>query len=436
MARIVIAVLLISLILGIVFWKVSGNLNQRSTNTHVTLNVWGLWDDTYLKDVIVSYAQSHPNVTINYKQQDLTNYRTRVQTQISNNQGPDIFAIHDTWIGEFLKTNSLYPAPSDVFSMSDFSSTFYPVAKDTLTSGANIYAAPLEIDGLAMYYNQDILSAAGVAVPTDWFSFIDAANKVKVIDQAGSIKTAGAALGSTNNVDFYSDILGLLFEQQPKADLTNPATSTGAEALKFYTSFITDPQRKNWDVTMENSTKAFEDGKLAFYFGPASKVNEIRIANPNLHFQIAPVPQLPGNPPVDWASYWALGVASNSQYPKDAWDFIKYLTSADVEKQLYQSQIKQSLYGEPYSRVDLASELTSDPIMGAFVNQGPFYKSWYLTSGTQDNGVDDEMIQDYGGAVDSILNQNADPTVALQKTAQGVQQALAKYISINPAPSK
>lgn len=437
MTRIIVAVLVISLILGVVFWKVAPNFgNGSKDNQPITLTVWGLWSQDYLKDVVDIYQKNNPKITINYKQQSLTNYRTRVQTQISNNQGPDIFILHNSWTGMFLKTNSLYPAPSEVLSLSDFQKTFYPVAKDNLTSGNNIYAMPLEVDGLAMYYNEDILNAAGVAVPSDWFSFIDASSKVTVKDQSGNIKTSGAALGSTNNVEYSSDILGLLFSQQPGADLEHPDSDAGAQVLKFYTSFITDPEHKTWDVSMESDTQAFEEGKLAFYFAPASKINDIRIANPNLHFKIAPVPQLPANQKVAWATFWALGVASNSQHPTEAWQFLKYLTSQETEKYLFQQQLKQNLYGEPYSRSDLASELAQDPIMGAFVSQGPYYKGWYLSSGTEDNGVNEEIIKAYSDTVDAILQSNTDPRTALQNTTPAVQQSLDKYIRPNPAPSK
>ncbi len=432
--KIAIGVVLLAVVAGILFWQF-GYLLQRQqvVSQPVTLEMWGLWEDENLiRPAIDEYKKLKPNVTIDYSFQNSVNYRTRAQTQISSKEVPDIVILHDSWLPMFTKNNYLSAMPAEVMSLQEYSSTFYPVATEMLTRDNQIFAIPLEVDGLSMYYNEDLISAAGVSIPKTWPEFVDVATRLTQKDEQGNIQIAGAALGTTGNVDHWSDIVGLLFMQQPGADLEAPATIQGAEVLKFYTNFVTDPRMKTWDLTMDSSTQAFFQGKVAFYFAPSWKAHEIRVANPQLKFKTAPVPQLPGRiKDVSWGSFWSFGVSNRSLHQKEAWEFLKFLTTAETEKLLYQTASSSRLFGQPYSRVDLQAQLAADPIAGSFVTQGPVYKSWYLASKTFDQGLNDEIIKYYEDAINATL-QGVNPLSALATTQSGVAQVLDKYV--NPAP--
>lgn len=463
MKYLIIGVLAFSVVAGFLFWKFAPSFNQKpEEKIPVTLTIWGLWEEESLfKRAIDEYKKIKPDVTINYVFQSSQNYRTRTQTKIGAGEGPDIFMINNAWTAMFLKSGSMSPAPKEAFTPQEYSQTFYPVVRDDFTNylalktlvdkspniadknktlidqfnaNGKIYAIPRGIDGIALYYNEDILNAAGVTVPKTWNEFRDAAYKLTVVDQTGIIKTAGAAIGGTGNVDHWSDIVGLLFLQQPGAKIEAPGDQNGADVLKFYTDFARVAEKRVWDGTFEPSTQAFAAGKVAFYFGPSWRAHELRQINPQLNFKVAPMPQLAGKQ-VAWANYWGYAVSSKSKFSTDAWEFLKFLTSAEAEKALYEEASKTRLFGLPYSRVDLQKELINDPLVGAFVAQGPYYKSWYLNSSTRDQGLNDEMIKYYEDGVNAVYN-NFDGVAALQTTGRGVQQVLDKYVrAATPPPS-
>ena len=161
--------------------------------------------------------------------------------------------------------------------------------------------------------------------------------------------------------------------------------------FKFYTGFITDPKKKAWDTNLENSTQMFISGKLGFYFAPAEKEAEIRTQAPNINFQVAGVPQLPGGQ-VAWASFWGMGVSAKSKFPKEAWQLVKFLSSREVQKD----------------------------------EAGPYYKFWYLASNTQDVGINDEMIKVFSDGIIATL-AGTDLNSVLQTVDKGVKQVLDKY---------
>lgn len=434
MRKIIIIVLVLSVLGGFAFWKFGPNLWEKPIirTESVVLNIWGLWEEeNLLRPALEEYRKKRPDITVSYTHNTSLNYRSRVQTKIANNEGPDIFLVHNTWLPMFLKTNLLSHTPEAVMSASEFGQVFYPVARDSLTKEGKIYAFPRGVDGLALFYNEELLKNVGASIPQTWDQFIDTAYKLTVLDGQGRIRTAGAAMGSSGNIDHWPDILGLLFLQQqaqsPQANITRPGTPEGLEVIKFYTSFITDPRKKSWDVNLEPSTQAFAAGRLAFYFAPSWRAFELRAVNPELKFKTAPVPQLPGKN-VGWGSFWAYAVSAKSANQKEAWEFLKFLTSAETQRLLYQEAAKVRLFGLPYSRVEMQKELADDPLVGSFVNQGPIFKSWYLASKTFDNGINDEMIKYFEDAINATL-AGQDPTAALQTTDQGVQQILGKYTS-------
>lgn len=434
MKKIIIIVLALSIVFGFLFWRFGPSLslfNKTEPKGPITLTYWGLWEeDNLIKPVVEQYQKLHPDIIINYERKSSVNYRTRLQTQIREGQGPDVFRIHNAWLPMLMA--DLSPAPADVFTLSDYKALFYPVAVDSFVKNNQIYAAPVEVDGLGLFYNEEMLNGVGGKPPVNWQEFIDLATKMTVKDATG-IKTAGAAMGTASNVDHWSDILGLLLLEQPSVDLSNPATSTVAEVLRFYTGFVVDPKKKTWDVNLPNSTTMFAQGRLGFYFAPSWRAHELRVANPNLKFKVSPVPQLSGRQ-VGWASFWGEAVSNKSPHSKEAWEFIKYLTSQEAERLAYQQASQIRLFGEPYSLTSLAPELLADPVVGAFVAQGPVYKFWYLASNTFDLGLNDEMIKYWEDGVNATL-AGVDPQVALQTVAQGVSQTLDKYTKVAPIPT-
>lgn len=424
-------VIALALIVGYLFWKYYPTLSQKTTPPGpVEIKFWSLEDERLYKEVISAYNRSHPNVKVVFKEENAINYRVRVQTQLRASQGPDIFWLHSSWIPMFLP--DLAVAPTAIISTSEFVASFYPVARDTLIVNGKILALPAELDGLVMFVSDDILKAQGLPVPTTWKEFVPTALQVTVKNQQGQIQTAGAALGTTGNVDFWPDILGMLFLQQPNTDLKNPTSKESAEILKFYTQFITDPQKKVWDTNLTSSTQMFADGKLTFYFGPSSQISVFKTANPNLNFHTYPVPQL--GKAAAWGSFSALGVSNYSQNQKQAWEFLKYLTSSQIQKKLFEVQTQLGITPKPYARVDQASEIAQDPYLGSFVTQGPYYKGWYLNFKTLDSGINDEMISLYQKAVDGVLN-GQDPGQALAVIAPQIQATLDKFTQ-NPETAK
>lgn len=430
-------VVFILVLLGLLLLKKLSSGPNNSTNGNVVLTYWGLWEDkNILQPILDEYKASHPNVTVEYIQQDQKLYRDRLKKAQEGNSPPDIFRFHNTWKPMFI--DNLSAVPSNIYTLEEMEKVFFPVVKDDLKEKNNYYGIPLEIDGLLLFYNEDILKSANIAVPKTWEEVRDIVPKLTVKEN-NKIITSAIALGGTENIEHFSDILGLMFLQngvQLNKSLfsCNDATSTSCavDTLYFYRKFVESPNG-NWDATLDNSIVAFASGKVAMIFAPSWQALTIKETAPGLNFKTAPVPQLPCSKQpctsINWASYWVEGVSNKSKYQKEAWEFLKYLSSESTMKKLYANQTQaRKLFGEPYSRVELAKTLADNVYLAALIQEAPTMKSFYLASRTFDGetGINSRMITYIQNAINDT-SKGASAESALKTADNGFKETFKNF---------
>jgi multiple sugar transport system substrate-binding protein len=392
-----------------------------------TVVYWGLWEDEpIMRPVIDAFQTKNPTIKIQYVKNAHQDYRQRLQTQLAQGTGPDVFRYHNTWVA--MLQDDLAVVPKTVMTQPEFAQTFYPVASSDLVAGQTIYGIPVMYDGLGLYYNEELFAKAGISSPpTTWEDLLSMVPRIAK-PEGNTFAVSAIALGTTNNIENFSDILATMFMQNG-ASLVTPTSKEAEEALTFYRKFATssDPVY-TWNEGMDDSIYAFSIGRVAMIFAPSWRAFTIKQLNPNLKFKIAPIPQLPGTT-VTWASYWVEGVSSKSKNQKAAWEFVKFLSSKEGASMMYTAaQQSRQLFGEPYMRTDLAPSLASDPYLGAFVTMVKDAKSFPVASRTWDGdtGIDSKMIKYMENAVNG-MSQGSSPTQELDTMSKGFQQVLSSY---------
>ncbi|KKU95360.1 MAG: hypothetical protein UY27_C0020G0012 [Candidatus Gottesmanbacteria bacterium GW2011_GWA1_48_13] len=236
-------------------------LGLISGGGEVTLTYWGLWEnDAIIRPVIAKFEADHPKIKVQYVKQSPRQYRERLAAAIARAEGPDVFRFHNTWVA--MLKNDLALVPSTVMTPAQFGTSFYPVAVADLVAGQNIFGIPIMIDGLGLYYNEDLFAAAGVTPPATWEEMLTLVPKLTVRN-GDQILTSAIALGTTGNVENFSDIVATMMLQNG-ASLVAPTGTEAEEALIFYRKFASpsDPVY-TWNDTLDNSVYAFATGKVA-----------------------------------------------------------------------------------------------------------------------------------------------------------------------------
>lgn len=438
------AILITTMVLGFVIYRFLLPTLQGKSTTIVTINYWGLWEDRPIIDgVIADFEAKNPTIKINYKTQQKNDYRSRLSGRLTKNPGteeiPDIFRIHSSWLPMF--TGMIAPIPDATSKSIGLDNDFYPVFKNDLKVSGKYMAVPLMYDGLALFYNQDLLEKSQVTLPKSWWDLQTVAAKLTVRDDQGRLKVGGVALGLTDNVDHWNDIVGILLKQNG-ADILkdNPEDNDKIrDVISYYTNFKN--QYATWDESMPSSTIAFAQGKLAFYFAPSWRVFNIEEMNPSLKFAITTIPQLAtlqeqsGNSAtstanltnIHWATYWAEAVNIKSKHQKEAFKFLEYLSSKEAMEKMFTAASQTRSFGEIYPRISLANKISTNPKIKPFISVASEAESGYLSSRTWDDGLNYELSKYFLDAINSIALNGADPNALMINLRAGINQIIGKY---------
>lgn len=414
----------IAIFLILMFFFLRILLGGKSTKKEVVLSYWGLWEEKQVLDPLIEkYRKKYPNVKIDYVKMSPFDYREKLLTRSKNGTGPDIFRFHNTWLPQLSELVS--PLPKDVMSNEEFNNTFYKIHQKDLKVGELYYGLPLTIDGLVMIYNENLLKKSGIqSAPTNWDELLDDVVKMTVPGQNGQIITSGIALGTASNIDHFSDIFSLMLLQNG-GDIKNLNSQEAAGTLESYRKFAEEPNNV-WDETLPNSVQAFIEEKVAIIFAPSWQILSIKAANPDIQLKVAQIPSVPASPPLSVANYWVEGVSKYSKNQVEAWRFLRFLTEKENLTELYELESKLRLFGEPYSRVDLASLITQNEYIGIVIKQADSYVSVPAISRTYDNGLNDGIVKYLENAINATIN-GVSYKEALKTASQGVDQILQQY---------
>lgn len=395
----------------------------------VELVFWGFWEEEEaMHPLIEKYEAENPGVKIYYAIQPLKNYETLLYTRLeqagaTNEPAPDIAMIHNSWLPKYEKL--LTPLPEDLMSRETYSQEFYPTALDDFTGReGDIYAIPLQIDGLMVIYNKELLLKAGYsAPPDDWDSFMEAAQRLTIRDSLGKITQSGLAIGTSRNITHSTDILSYFFLQN-KAEIMNETrdqvtlTSNRAiTALDTYTSFV-DEENATWAVYLPNDLSYFVDGKLAMMFGTSWRALEILENTEDIEFGLSPLPRLPNNEEVYYSTYWGTTVSKESTNSEEAWKFVEFLSQPEQLRRLNQNAAKIRTFGEPYSRVSMNKELEENPYTQALAYMAPYMKSWQMG----EQGFVEGLLKQ---AITDVAEGNKNSTTVLKDTEEEINNKLA-----------
>lgn len=393
---------LVFLTIILILRNVGGGGGQR-----VAVEFWGVFDDrTAFDKVIRDFQSQNPNVAVVYRQFSFEDYEREVVNALAAGTGPDIWLVHHTWLPKHIDKlmalpESIKGLEQPLMTFRDFQNQFVEVAVEDLTLNNQIYALPLYVDTLALYYNRDLFNSAGItAPPKDWDEFNSVVEQLTKTDASGNIVQSGAAIGTSGNINRSTDILMSLMLQSGvrMTDIDNTSatfsrtvnnTPVGEIALKYYTDFANpNVTTYTWDNSRHYSIDAFVEGGAAMMFNYSHQAEILNQRAARLNYAIAPMPQISPTDIRNYANYWAVAVSKNSLVSNEAWRFVSYLISREgVSSYLAQTT-------RPSARRDIIELQKNDLRLGVFAIQALTAKSWYQIDNSAMESIFAEMIDD------------------------------------------
>ncbi|ROP42472.1 ABC transporter substrate-binding protein [Saccharothrix texasensis] len=181
----------------------------------LTMSAWSLNSTPEFQKLADGFHQRNPDVKVEFKEYDATNYDTQLTADLAAGSGPDVFA-HKT-----LKNFITYQAGEQLLDVSDVADGL----GDKVNGLGNYkvdgvtYSVPYRQDSWYVFYNKDLFAAAGVTPPTEAWTWAE--YERTVADLSAGLKTAGSPAKAAYQHVWQSTVQGLALAQTPGADLNS-----------------------------------------------------------------------------------------------------------------------------------------------------------------------------------------------------------------------
>lgn len=241
---------------------------------------------------------------VSYRKFSEETFTQELVDAIAEDKGPDLIVLpHDQLVN---LRDKLFPVSYEFYFKREFDA--YVEGTDIFMRENGTYAIPFAVDPLVMYWNRDIFANSNVALPPSTWEMLRN-DTVPSLTRQGSARTllqSTVAFGEYDNVRNAGEVLSLLMIQSGsfmvieskngyQIVLDNSLTGSGTPAetsVSFYTEFSNPASGLyTWGRSLPEDRSHFLAGNLALYFGYGSEYEELARANPNLNFDMAPVPQ-------------------------------------------------------------------------------------------------------------------------------------------------
>ncbi len=281
--------------------------DPNASSLEAGVSIWGTVPEAAFLDVLKQISVTDPNYkNVTYRYISPEKFDNVFVNALADQTAPDLlFLAHESLVEH---RNRLQSINYDSFPMRDFRSLYIDGAEIFALSDG-IYALPVAVDPLVMYWNRDMFANNGLLkAPTTWEEVVNQiVPTLTVTDSYRSITRSALAMGDYSNIKNAFPVLSLLLLQGGsglvgesnnfyQVRLNESVGQGSAQPFVNVATFFTNFNNINntlysWNVSLRPDIEMFLSEDLAIYFGLASEARSIAARNPNLSFDVAEVPQ-------------------------------------------------------------------------------------------------------------------------------------------------
>lgn len=292
-------------------------------------------------------AESGIEITLNRQPTDTDQRRQGLVIALkAESRDPDIFLMDVAWVAQMAASGWLLDLeqirPDVDFSLAPFYRNIIELAD---RYNGKLIALPVYVDGGLLYYRADLLDRYGYETPPQtWQELIEQAVRI----QAGMQDEQEDFYGYIWQGAQYEGLICNFLEVSVSGGggIVNQAgeieifTEANLKALKLMRSMISEheisPPNTYTEFTEEEVRVLFQQGKALFErnWPYAYKLHRAESSAVNDKFAIAPLPHFEGGRSVAALGGWHIGISRFCDLPKQAWEFVRFVTSYETQKKL------------------------------------------------------------------------------------------------------
>lgn len=301
-----------------------------------TLEYW-IWDFNQrpaVETIIEKFQAQHPDIQVNLMVVGWGDYWNKLPVAMSGGTGPDVFwmTMYDlvNWINRGLIEDLTAFIEADPEAKENFDMMWGPL-REAYTQRGRIWGMPRDFDTIAVQYNADFVSAAGLVPPSQiddhwtWDDYAEYAKKLTVRDSNDVVTRWGVAI-YTSVQEGYSHFVrsngGEFFDEDGTKMIIDSKESR--EAIQF----------------LHDLANVHQGGLVGWPNYAAAEVAMVTSGNWNLFFYTSSLPnnqvaELPFSPNTGRRATTVHGLADvispYSDKKEAAFEFIKFLSSYQAQ---------------------------------------------------------------------------------------------------------
>ena len=318
-----------------------------SALAEVTVTFLHKWPEpenmAYFTKAVAEFEAAHPDIKIKMEAVADEPYKDKIRVLMASDQVPDVFF---SWSGEFGKKFARGGRALDITAAvydSDWKDRFSEASMGPFKYQGKLYGVPINVDAKFMLYNKKIFAAHGIAEPKTYAEFLEACKKLKA---AGVVPIAFGNQYPWAASHYIGDLLGKLVPNDVRLadyELTAPADKLYTDP--GYVQALTEFKRLNDEGYFNRGSNAlthaiargsFLAGRTAMIYMELVEFNQLKGSQAEKDgwdfFKLPGFADGKGDGGLLTGAPDGFMVSAKTQHPKEALEFLKFLTSADQGK--------------------------------------------------------------------------------------------------------
>lgn len=388
---------------------------------------------TPYNQAIEAFKKANPGIEIKVEPVTDSDYYGSLLTQVAAGKAPDLIFIGDDEVANFVKKGAYedltpYISGTTVPGVKLDTAAFLPNVLQPGQQSGKQYLLPKDFSPVGLYYNKALFKAAGVAEPTEnwtWDDFKNAAQKLTVKDASGKVSQYGVQMTAAWQRGFEA----LAFTQSATLIAPDGSKYSGyldSDGAIKTLQFVADLYR-NGVAAPPSDINKWKGGNDNFANGTAAMMLDGRwpqanlLKNPKLTDQIGLVGLPKGSTKANAINWGGFGIYSQSKNKAAAWKVLSFFVSAEGGGQFFKD------WGlTPLQPIAAKSTNSLDKVWTA---QTEFFKPITANSTPYWNSAGAKELSDALTKV--ITDPKADPAAVLKDAASKADKALKDKIEAN-----
>lgn len=405
--------------------SLTASLAMAQTTITVQYPYAELFDGTQ-KEIARAFTEAHPDIKIEFRPayKEYEDAVQRVLREGITGNVPDV-----TFQG--LNRVRILADKGVAMALDDFianekgfdAAGYHEGMRQAGAANGKVYGLPFAISLPIVYYNMDLVKAAGLnenSLPKTWDEIVDLGRKIQSQGQADGVELEWAITGNWlwQALNFAQGGT-MLNADETKIAFTDEA---GKKAIATLARLVTEAKSPN--MSSSDMFAAFTAGKLGILITSTARVNAItkQIGN-KFALKTGNYPDLkPGFSRLPAGGNVAIITAKDKAKQKAAWEFVKFATGPEGGAIM----VRTTGYMAPNNKAadGLKDFYKENPNQAVALSQLPYLTGWYAFPG--DNGLKiTDVIKD---RLQSIMDGSraGEPDAVLADMASDVQGLLPR----------